>query len=87
MTFERIATAYIKAHKAGWRSVKHAQQWTNTLEQHAHPTIGALLVRDVGRAGLVKVLEPIWTEKTETASRLRSRIEACAGLGDGARLP
>jgi integrase len=75
LTFKECATAYIKAHKAGWRSVKHAQQWTNTLEQHAHPTIGALLVRDVGQAQVMNVLEPIWTEKTETASRLRSRIE------------
>jgi hypothetical protein len=75
LTFKECAAAYIKAHKSGWRSAKHAQQWTNTLEQHAHPTIGALLVRDVGQAQVMNVLEPIWTTKTETASRLRSRIE------------
>lgn len=75
LTFEQCAAAYIAAHRAGWRNAKHAQQWTNTLAQHAFPTIGALLVRDVSLPHVMSVLEPIWRTKTETASRVRSRIE------------
>ena len=75
MTFEQAARAYIAAHEPGWRNAKHAQQWRNTLEQYAFPSIGPLLVRDVELPHVLKVLEPIWHDKTETASRLRSRIE------------
>jgi integrase len=75
LTFKECATAYIKAHRAGWKSAKHAQQWENTLAQHAHPVIGELLVRDVKLSHVMRVLEPIWTTTNETASRLRGRIE------------
>jgi integrase len=75
LTFKQCAEAYIEAHRAGWKNAKHAQQWENSLAQHAHSTIGDLLVRDVGLSHVMKVLEPIWTTKTETASRLRGRIE------------
>jgi integrase len=75
LSFKDCSACYIKAHEAGWKSAKHAQQWRNTLEQHAHPVLGALLVRDVGLSQVLAVLEPIWTTKTETASRLRSRME------------
>ena len=75
LTFKQCSEAYIKAHRAGWKNAKHCQQWENSLARHAHPTIGDLLVRDVGLTHVLKVLEPIWTTKTETASRLRSRME------------
>lgn len=75
LTFDECATAYITAHEAGWRNAKHGQQWRNTIKQHASPVLGDLLVRDVGLSHVLKVLEPIWRDKTETASRLRSRIE------------
>ena len=75
-TFEFCALAYIDAHEAGWRNAKHAQQWRNTLETYAYPAIGDLRVRDVGLANVLAVLEPIWKGKTETASRLRGRLEA-----------
>jgi integrase len=75
VTFEQAAQSYIAAHQSGWRNAKHAQQWRNTLASYAYPKIGGLMVRDVGLPHVLAVLEPIWTEKTETAARLRGRIE------------
>jgi len=75
-TFEQCAKAYIAAHEAGWKNVKHGQQWHNTLETYAYPIIGPLLVSDVKLTHVLQILEPIWTTKTETASRLRGRIES-----------
>jgi integrase len=75
VTFEQAARSYIAAHESGWRNAKHAQQWRNTLASYAYPEIGGLLVRDVELAHVLAVLEPIWTKKTETATRLRGRIE------------
>ena len=75
-TFRFCALAYIDAHEASWRNIKHAQQWRNTLETYADPMIGNLLVRDIGLTHILAVLEPIWKAKTETASRLRGRLEA-----------
>jgi len=74
-TFERAAAEYIDAHGASWRNAKHAAQWRSTLTTYAFPIIGRLLARDVGREHVVAVLQPIWRDKTETASRLRGRIE------------
>jgi integrase len=76
MTFKQCADAYVNAHKAGWRSVKHAAQWKATLATYAEPIIGALSVQVIDTALVMKILEPIWTTKLETASRLRGRIEA-----------
>ncbi|MCP5361450.1 MAG: tyrosine-type recombinase/integrase [Hyphomicrobiales bacterium] len=76
ITFKQCAEAYIEAHKSGWRNAKHASQWTNTLTTYAYPTIGGLMVQDVDVGLVLKVLEPIWKTKTETADRLRGRIEA-----------
>ncbi len=73
-TFKFCALAYIDTHEAGWRNAKHAQQWRNTLDTYAYPLIGDLLVRDIGLPHVLAVLEPIWTKKTETASRLRGRL-------------
>jgi integrase len=75
MTFEQAAGSYIAAHESGWRNAKHAQQWRNTLASYAYPKIGALMVRNVELAHILAVLEPIWAERTETATRLRGRIE------------
>jgi integrase len=76
VTFNQCAESYIKAHRAGWRNEKHAAQWTSTLATYAGPVIGALPVQAIDTALVLKVLEPIWTTKPETASRLRGRIEA-----------
>jgi len=75
VTFQEATYAYIETHEKGWRNAKHAAQWRATLETYAFPNIGALLVRDVEKEHVLGILQPIWTEKTETASRLRGRIE------------
>lgn len=75
-TFARCAAAYIDAHRAGWRNGKHAEQWANTLGTYVEPVFGALPAAAIDTAMVVKVLEPIWTAKPETASRVRGRIEA-----------
>lgn len=74
-TFKQVAQAYIETHEPSWKNAKHAQQWRNTLEQHAYPVIGETLAAHVERQQVLAVLEPIWRAKTETASRLRGRIE------------
>ncbi len=76
MTFDACAGAYIEAHKAGWRNPKHAAQWPATLASYAYPLFGELPVQAVDTGLVMKVLEPIWTTKPETASRVRGRIEA-----------
>lgn len=76
ITFKQAAESYIDSHKAGWRNEKHAKQWTSTLTAYAYPKIGHVLVKDVELPQVLGVLEPIWKTKTETASRLRGRIES-----------
>ena len=76
MTFAQCAKGYIDSHTAGWRNAKHAQQWTNTLATYVYPEFGSIPVGDVDVAMVLRVLEPIWTTKPETASRVRGRIEA-----------
>jgi integrase len=76
MTFDACAAAYIDAHKAGWRNAKHIDQWSNTLATYAGPVFGPLPVQAVDVGLVMKALEPIWQTKSETASRLRGRIEA-----------
>lgn len=76
ITFDQCAAAYIEAHRGGWRNPKHAAQWAATLATYASPLIGALPVTDVDTDLVVKVLMPIWNTKTETATRLRGRIES-----------
>ncbi len=76
MTFDQCAAAYIQTHKAGWKNAKHADQWANTLKTYASPVLGHLPVADVDTGLVVKCLAPIWESKTETASRLRGRIES-----------
>lgn len=76
ITFEQSAKEYMASKGAEWKNAKHSQQWTNTLKTYAYPVIGKLQVKDVGLSHVVKILEPIWYEKTETAKRLRGRIES-----------
>lgn len=75
VTFEDCAKRYIAAHEASWRNEKHRAQWSSTLATYAYPVIGSLPVAAIDTGLVLKVLEPIWTEKPETASRLRGRIE------------
>ena len=76
ISFSQCAAAYIESHKAGWRNAKHADQWTNTIKTYAEPVIGPLPVQDIDTRLVLKILEPIWVSKSETASRLRGRIES-----------
>lgn len=76
ITFAKCAEAYIEAHEAAWKSAKHATQWQNTLSTYAEPVFDKLPVAAIDTGLVMKVLEPIWRTKTETASRLRGRIEA-----------
>ena len=76
VTFKRCAEQYIEAHKASWRNEKHAAQWPATLETYAFPSIGHLSVAAIDTALVSKILTPIWSQKPETASRVRGRIEA-----------
>ena len=75
ITFKECALKYIDSHKAGWKNKKHKQQWENTLETYAYPVIGDLSVQTIDVGLVMNILEPIWFTKTETASRVRSRIE------------
>jgi len=71
-----VCTAvYIEAHEAGWRNPKHRQQWRNTLGTYASPVIGSLPVQAIDLTLVMKVLEPIWHTKPETAARLRGCLE------------
>lgn len=85
-TFQELAHETIESLRPGWRNAKHAQQWANTLRDYAFPAFGAKPVADVTVDDVLRVLSPIWTTKTETATRLRQRIEAvldrAAALGD-----
>jgi integrase len=75
-TFTECYEAFIEDKGEEWRNPKHRQQWTNTLKTYADPKLGALLVRDISLAHVLEVIEPIWKSKTETATRVRGRIEA-----------
>ncbi|UEM03098.1 integrase arm-type DNA-binding domain-containing protein [Skermanella rosea] len=76
MTFRQCAAGYIDAHRSGWKNEKHAAQWGSTLEAYAYPVFGDLPVQAIDTELVMKALEPIWRTKTETASRLRGRVEA-----------
>lgn len=75
ISFEDAATACFNARKAKWKNAKHGAQWMTTLETYANPIIGKLAVSDIVLAHILKILEPIWQTKNETASRVRGRIE------------
>lgn len=76
MTFKEAAKAMILSMKPGWKNPKHADQWTSTLETYAYPSIGSLPVPEIATAHLLEILNPIWYTKSETASRVRGRVEA-----------
>lgn len=75
VTFKKVSLAYIEANRAGWKNAKHVSQWENTLATYAYPVMGEKPVGEVDTALVLEVLNPIWLTKTETAKRLRGRIE------------
>lgn len=74
-TFKKCAETYMDLKEPEWRNAKHVQQWRNTLKTYAYPVIGDLPVAEVELDDVLKILQPIWLEKTETATRVRNRIE------------
>lgn len=76
LTFSQAMEAYLAKKETEFSNDKHRKQWRATLDTYAVPVIGAKAVRDVTVQHILRVLEPIWDTKTETASRLRGRIEA-----------
>ena len=76
MTFKQCAEAYIAANEGAWKNAKHAAQWASTLKTYVYPHIGHLAVADVDTGLVLKCIEPIWRDKTETASRVRGRVES-----------
>ena len=75
-TFEQAAGEYIKIHADSWSNAKHRKQWESTLAAYAFPVVGKLSLRHIRQEHILKILEPIWTTKTETATRVRGRIES-----------
>ena len=75
-TFRDTALELIESKRPGWKSAKHAAQWTSTLETHVFPKLGQMQVAKVETAEVMTVLKPIWIKTPETANRVRQRIEA-----------
>jgi integrase len=75
MTFDQCARAYIDAHKGSWKHEKHVAQWEASLRNYVSPIIGELPVASIDTPLVMKVLQPIWETKTETATRVRSRMQ------------
>jgi integrase len=76
LTFEAAVDQYLTAKLDEFRNEKHKAQWRSTLDTYARPALGPKLVAEITLQDVLRVLEPIWQGKTETASRLRGRIEA-----------
>jgi integrase len=75
ITFDDCRDKFVASHRAAWANDKHRMQWESTLKTYITPVFGALPVQSVDVAVVTKALEPIWTTKPETASRIRGRIE------------
>jgi len=88
-TFEEFALSWVSQNQGAWKNSKHAAQWVYTLREFAFPHIGDMEVKEISEADILRVLQPIWLDKTETASRLRGRLERILsaarvqGLRDG----
>jgi integrase len=76
MTFEQAAKAFFEKHESKWGNAKHRQQYLHTMRDYVLPVLGRLSVADIDTGLVLKCVEPIWASKTETASRVRGRIEA-----------
>ncbi len=82
MTFGQCVEAYLQTHEAGWKNPKHRAQWYMTLTAYCRP-IADLPVKDVDTDLVLRVLTPLWTSRTETAKRLRGRIERVLSWAKG----
>jgi integrase len=75
LTFADAVDRCLTAKLDAFKNAKHRQQWENTLATYATPDLGKMLVQEITTQDVLRVLQPIWADKTETASRLRGRIE------------
>jgi integrase len=75
VTFKQVAEMYLGLHLESFKNPKHRAQWRSTLATYVYPKIGQMTVADVGPADVLRVVEPIWNTKRETASRVRQRVE------------
>ena len=73
--FRQAAERVIELRRPTWSSDRHANQWTESLTNHAYPVIGHKSVEEVTSADTLAVLTPIWTDKAETATRVKQRME------------
>ena len=74
-TFDEACDRFIAAHEPSWKNPKHRQQWHNSLQTYVRPILGHMPVSEIETGDVMRCLEPIWKTKTETASRVRGRIE------------
>ncbi|WP_373086112.1 tyrosine-type recombinase/integrase [Sneathiella sp.] len=74
-TFTSCAARFIRSHRHGWKNAKHARQWVSTLKTYAKPVIRSKSVDAIETKDILEILSPIWTTKTETAKRVRARVE------------
>ena len=79
ITFDRAADEYIRKKAKEFRNPRQQQQWANSLRTYASPHIGSTPVKEIDLAHIKAVLDPIWETKTETANRVRARIENILG--------
>lgn len=75
ITFRKAAEGYIADNEGAWKNAKHRAQWASTLQTYAYPVLGSVAVADIDQALVLRVIKPIWASKTETAKRVRGRIE------------
>jgi integrase len=85
-TFREAAQKYLDAHRHTWKNAKHQQQWDSTLDRYAYPVMGNKRVRDINVDHVLQVIEPLWKHKTETANRVRQRIERILDWAKSRRL-
>jgi integrase len=76
ITFQECAEKYFKFHSPKWNNAKHSAQFLSTLKMYAYPVLAKLPVAAIDKALVLRAIEPIWYTKTETASRVRGRIES-----------
>ena len=76
LTFKHCAKEYLKAHSASWKSDRHAEIWASSVKRYAEPVIGEMPINLVDHGHIMRVLDPIWRTKTETAKKLRGRLES-----------
>jgi integrase len=86
--FKDASESFLELHKDTWRNAKHKEQWGNSLKNYAYPTLGTRPISAIDGAIITETLAPIWTKKSETARRVKQRIErVIQWVRDGRPLP